>query len=215
MKRVSKSPEERRRELMDCAENLFIEKGFQATMVSDIVKKLGVAQGTFYYYFKSKDEILNALIERDWDNFLQDTKIRLTKVNNGYQEELKTILGSLFTPVKGNIGIKKYFVEGTDNQDIIEDFHRHFDEIRVKVFLPEIKRVVLGGIDEGIFIPLKHTEEIIEAIFYGINTYMHIYAPSFNNLETFKKKISGLEELLEIVLGVPKGTLGFNMLLEG
>ncbi|UCF09236.1 MAG: helix-turn-helix transcriptional regulator, partial [Thermoplasmata archaeon] len=62
--RVVKEPEERREELMDVAEKLIIKKGFEKTTVSDIVKKAKVAQGTFYYYFESKDDVLNAIINR-------------------------------------------------------------------------------------------------------------------------------------------------------
>ena len=47
--RITKNPEERRKELIDIAERLFIKKGYEQTAVSDIVKKAKVAQGTFYY----------------------------------------------------------------------------------------------------------------------------------------------------------------------
>ena len=55
--RVTKSPEVRRKELRDISEQLFLEKGYEQTMVSDIVRKADVAQGTFYYYFKSKEAV--------------------------------------------------------------------------------------------------------------------------------------------------------------
>jgi len=62
--RTSKQPEERRRELEAAAAKLFSDKGYADTSVSDIVKAVGVAQGTFYYHFKSKDEVLEAVVER-------------------------------------------------------------------------------------------------------------------------------------------------------
>ncbi|WP_342359149.1 helix-turn-helix domain-containing protein [Terrarubrum flagellatum] len=46
---------------MDVAEELFIAKGVGQTTIDDIVAGAGVAKGTFYLYFKSKDEILSAL----------------------------------------------------------------------------------------------------------------------------------------------------------
>ena len=63
MTRVTKDPEERKKEIMMAAFQLFATKGFQETAVSDIVKKVGVAQGLFYYYFKSKEEVLEAVME--------------------------------------------------------------------------------------------------------------------------------------------------------
>ena len=49
---------------MDIAEQLFIKNGYEQTTVSDIVKKAKVAQGTFYYYFKTKEEILDLITDR-------------------------------------------------------------------------------------------------------------------------------------------------------
>ena len=64
MARITKDPQVRMAEILDTAEELFYAKGYHETQISDIVKKIGVAQGTFYYYFKSKEEILEALINR-------------------------------------------------------------------------------------------------------------------------------------------------------
>jgi AcrR family transcriptional regulator len=58
-----KSPETRRDELLAAAEALFRENGVDRTAVSDIVKKAGVSQGTFYNYYQSKDEIFAAVLE--------------------------------------------------------------------------------------------------------------------------------------------------------
>lgn len=48
--------------LLDAAYNLFIEKGITNTAIDEIVKKAGVAKGTFYLYFKDKEDILEKLI---------------------------------------------------------------------------------------------------------------------------------------------------------
>ncbi|GAE31294.1 TetR/AcrR family transcriptional regulator [Alkalihalobacillus hemicellulosilyticus] len=50
--------------IVDAAITRFKEKGFEHTSVSDIVKQAGVAQGTFYLYFKSKNELVPAIAER-------------------------------------------------------------------------------------------------------------------------------------------------------
>lgn len=60
--RVSKAPEERRAELVQAARTLFDQNGVDKTRVSDIVKKVGVAQGVFYYYFSSKEEIVDIVL---------------------------------------------------------------------------------------------------------------------------------------------------------
>jgi len=64
MSRITKDPQVRMTEILDAAERLFYERGYHETAISDIVKSIDVAQGTFYYYFKSKEEILDALLNR-------------------------------------------------------------------------------------------------------------------------------------------------------
>ena len=60
----TKPPEVRLEELMGAAEALFLEKGVDATTISEITEAAGVAKGTFYVYFPSKQEMLAALAER-------------------------------------------------------------------------------------------------------------------------------------------------------
>jgi AcrR family transcriptional regulator len=64
MGRIIKDPEERRKELIDTAERLFIAEGYDQTAISDIVKEISVSQGAFYYYFDSKDDILVAVVDK-------------------------------------------------------------------------------------------------------------------------------------------------------
>jgi AcrR family transcriptional regulator len=52
------------------AGRVFAEKGVANTAVSDIVKAAGVAQGTFYLYFKTKEDVLVAVVERTVDRLL-------------------------------------------------------------------------------------------------------------------------------------------------
>jgi AcrR family transcriptional regulator len=64
MSRIVKEPEERRKELIDTAERLFIAQGYDQTSISDIVKEVNVSQGAFYYYFDSKEDVLVAVMEK-------------------------------------------------------------------------------------------------------------------------------------------------------
>ncbi|WJV54744.1 TetR/AcrR family transcriptional regulator [Prodigiosinella aquatilis] len=66
----TKPAEVRLDELMDAAQQLFIDKGFGSTTVSDIVRDAQVAKGTFYHYFLSKNEMLYALRERFTQHFI-------------------------------------------------------------------------------------------------------------------------------------------------
>ena len=61
---MAKTKEERRNEIIETAGKLFEEKGYEQTQVQDIVNEIGVAKGLFYYYFKSKEEVMEELADR-------------------------------------------------------------------------------------------------------------------------------------------------------
>ncbi|MCL2679103.1 MAG: TetR/AcrR family transcriptional regulator [Dehalococcoidia bacterium] len=63
MPRVTKPVEERRQEIIATAREMFSEYGFDKTQMADISKKMNVAAGTIYHYFKSKTELLYAVID--------------------------------------------------------------------------------------------------------------------------------------------------------
>ncbi len=58
---------DKRERILDAAERIFARHGFFAAKVADVAKEAGVADGTIYLYFKSKDELLISLFERRMD----------------------------------------------------------------------------------------------------------------------------------------------------
>jgi AcrR family transcriptional regulator len=62
--RVLKAPQVRHAELLDCAQRLFFERGYDNTTVNDIIAAAGLSKGAFYHYFASKEALLEALAER-------------------------------------------------------------------------------------------------------------------------------------------------------
>lgn len=64
MARIVKEFDERFDEFLDAAQALFFGKGYEQTSVQDIITHIGVAKGTFYHYFESKADLLDAVIKR-------------------------------------------------------------------------------------------------------------------------------------------------------
>lgn len=67
--------EQRREQLVETAYTIFLEKGYSAAGVQDITDRLGVATGTFYRYFSSKREILDAVIDFATGQMLGDLRL--------------------------------------------------------------------------------------------------------------------------------------------
>lgn len=62
--RIIKTPQERRADIIQAAQRLFHAQGYADTSVDEIVREAQIAKGTFYYYFKSKPEVLAALAQQ-------------------------------------------------------------------------------------------------------------------------------------------------------
>lgn len=91
--RVLKEYAVRKDEFLDAAQALFYTKGYEQTSVNAILEKVGVAKGTFYHYFKSKEALLDSLIERMTGQIIAGMKVivenpdldAITKLNQVFQ----------------------------------------------------------------------------------------------------------------------------------
>ena len=63
-RRVLKAPAVRRAELIDCAQCLFLTRGYEATTINDVINATGVSKGAFYHHFRAKEDLLEAIARR-------------------------------------------------------------------------------------------------------------------------------------------------------
>jgi AcrR family transcriptional regulator len=78
-RKISEKKLLKEKDLFEAAFDLFISKGFQNTAIDDIVKKAGVAKGTFYLYFKDKYDIINRLILQKSSIIIKEANAELNK----------------------------------------------------------------------------------------------------------------------------------------
>jgi TetR/AcrR family fatty acid metabolism transcriptional regulator len=69
--------EDKRQQLLGAAVRVFARKGFHASRVGDIAEEAGVAHGLLYHYFKSKDQVLEAVFHENWSILV--TRIELVE----------------------------------------------------------------------------------------------------------------------------------------
>ena len=81
--RWQRRPGSRRGELLAAAQELFIARGIDATTVGDIADAAGVAKGSFYRYFSSKDQVIAALKERFVDELIDRVATATTASGDG------------------------------------------------------------------------------------------------------------------------------------
>ena len=74
MARISKKYDERKDEFLDTAQQLFFTQGYDQTSVDAIIRKMGLSKGTFYYYFESKEDLLDELTCKMGEKILEEVK---------------------------------------------------------------------------------------------------------------------------------------------
>lgn len=62
--RTIKAPALRRAELIDCAQRLFLAKGYERTTINDVIAATGLSKGAFYHHFRAKEDLLEAITAR-------------------------------------------------------------------------------------------------------------------------------------------------------
>ncbi|MBL8571194.1 MAG: TetR/AcrR family transcriptional regulator [Phreatobacter sp.] len=92
---------ETRRQITEAADTLFYERGFEATSFADIAAAVGLSRGNFYYHFKTKDEILEAVI----DLRMAKTRAMLAGWAAGADEPVGRIAGFIHMLIANRAGI--------------------------------------------------------------------------------------------------------------
>lgn len=86
-----------RQRLLEAATSIFAQKGYHTTRVSDIVKEVGVAQGTFYLYFTNKEAIFTELVHTFFARLLQDTLGAYQPASSHDADEITQIIRSIWS----------------------------------------------------------------------------------------------------------------------
>lgn len=80
-----------KRKIFETSMKLFAEKGYDATSIEDITETVGVAKGTLYYHFTSKEEIFDFLVEEGIKLLQNSVDIKIAKYSN-YLDKIKAII---------------------------------------------------------------------------------------------------------------------------
>jgi AcrR family transcriptional regulator len=140
--------EQRRQGLIDAALAVFASKGVAASSVDDIVRAAGVAKGTFYLYFQTKDDIIGAVAERVVEGVAGRMEVLAADRTRSPAERIIAI----GTTVR-EVGGEAY------ERDLIEAFHRpenraihdRLAEQAVVQLKPTMTAIVSDGVEQGLF----------------------------------------------------------------
>lgn len=202
--RVVKEAAERRSEILDVAEELFVSRGYDKTSTNDILDRVGIARGTLYYHFKSKEDILNAMIERINDSLF--AKVRIIAADTSIPVIDRLVMTIAGLNVDSDIG-----------QEIIEQVHKPQNALMhqkmqknlIEGVTPIIIKLLDEGNAQGIF-NIKYPAQTVEMlILYSGIVFDDDYDES---KERSEQRIQAFLYNTELLLGAKEGSVSSAMI---
>ena len=180
MERKKGKKNQKRKKILDKAWELFRKNGYEETKVEDMTRELGVSKGSFYTYFKTKDEVLYEILER----IKKENEERISKIN--VNQEPSKLLEDYVTS-KMN-----YIVKLLNNMKI-SSINRNLSNSKLKNFFEELRKVSIEFIKKNIVEKFnkingnKYNLEIIsEFVYLAIEEFLfnEFVLKNFKNLES-------------------------------
>ena len=185
---------ERKQELLRIAYELFLSKGYESVSVDEIIAKAGIAKGTYYYYFKSKEETLEEVIDM---------------MIAGEEAKAKAILEMPIPVPQKIVGIISSFRPDQPEQGIVTTLNQKenllmHERVNAKIIekaVPLLSRAAMEGIEQGI-INCDYVEERVRILLILSN---QIFDEGIADMSTLVVYI----DIVEKLLGAKKGTMDF------
>lgn len=186
--------EKRKQELLQIAYYLFLSKGYEETSIDEIIAEAQIAKGTFYYHFKSKEDLLEALINK----MIMESTERAKKFLSAplsVPEKAVAIITS-FRPEQSEMVIQNA-LHKKENAIIHEKINKRVIDEAV----PILCEVVLEGISQGIL----ECDNVKERV----RMTLIISSAMFDHGDFTPADIDVFIDTIEKLLGAKKNTFEF------
>ena len=197
-----KKGEIRKQELISIAYSMFIRKGYENTSIDEIIAEAGIAKGTYYYYFPSKEATLEAVIDMMIMAEVEAAKGAIQS-QLSVPEKIVAVIAS-FRPGNGEEGIAEA-VEADENIVL----HDRLNKRIIEEAVPLLSEVVREGIKNRIF-KCGQIEERVRMI-------LILSSAVFDETHFSENDVIAFIDAVEKILGAKPGTMEFvrKLITEG
>lgn len=193
--RITKVHEERKNEIVEIAERLFRVKGYDKCTVNEIINEVGIAKGTFYHYFKTKEEVLDTIVSSYREKVVSKA-IGVRMIDNISSEE-KLMLTLIAMWITRKIDNDKFNdIHRADNAL----FHQKLLNQIVMAMSPILVKIIEEGIEKGVWscnYPLQYMQILLSSSL--TLTEEGIFELDSNSqVKVMEALISVLEKMLDV-----------------
>ncbi|WP_222427821.1 TetR/AcrR family transcriptional regulator [Sporomusa sp. KB1] len=185
--------EKTKEHLVECAAHLFLQNGYNATGINDILSKAGVSKGSFYFYFASKKEL--AMEVADYYSRIKISEISKTAEGRTWEDFIEKLIGDMIKRAKQKksfgcplavLGMEIAFLE----PDIADRYYESIKKV-VGIFADVFRRS--GISEEKAVLIADHALAIYEGylLFYRISK-------NIDELEKLRRDLKAIEGSLSL-----------------
>ncbi len=192
--KIMKKGERRKQELLDIAYRMFITRGYENTSIDDIIAEAGIAKGTYYYYFESKEqtleEVIGMMIEKEIEaaGSILDSPLPVP-------QKIVAIIASI-RPAP-----EEQTIEGALMQPENIIMHQKIKRRLIEKVVPLLTKAAEEGVEQGIF----SCDNIPERI----RMMLVISNEIFDNYSFTDRDIDVFIDITEKILGAKSHSMDF------
>jgi AcrR family transcriptional regulator len=202
MTRTKKAPAARKREFADTAQSLFESRGYENTSVDDIIGKMGVAKGLFYYYFDSKEDLLDLIIDRLIADNVAVFEHEASRTGLDTMAKFRAVMAAAAAIRARSRNLTLFFHKPSNRH-----LHADIEARAVRLMLPALTALVEQGVREGVF-DTKYPEETALA-FFAVSSALGHEVYQRPEEAFFRRRVEAALCLIERLLGAKAGTFDF------
>ena len=186
--------DDKKERIIEIAEQLFAQYGFQKTTMEDIANKVHMGKSSVYYYFKSKDDIFSEVIRKDTRIFQQKLDDAVDSANTP-EDKIRAYVITRMTHLQD---LSKFYITLTDGyldhyffvEEVRKDFYDYENTVLKNLLEEGVKQncfdvddvvnisrmisIAIKGLEFPLFVdskdydPIKESNDMLDMIFKGI-----------------------------------------------
>jgi AcrR family transcriptional regulator len=212
-RRVVKVPEDRQAEILDAAQALFLEHGYEATSVQQIIDRVGISKGAFYHHFESKEALLDRLVSRMAAEGAAGARAAAEQAGGSALDRLAACYRQGWSYKKAHLAV------GLETMRILyapDNLHLRTRMVRATqaAVLPVMVEIIGQGMQEGVFdcTDARWTAELILQLGTLVNDFLAgalftDQRPDRERVAHLQQKLALYGEAVERLLGAPRRTI--------